>query len=140
MISTFPNLSASQQQGNWRLVPSSHRQRTIITHLHNATAIEEQIHREQAISDSHNCHKYSNGFFLRNLSDIDCNRYFNGLLLQHMSGIDCNRYSNGLFLWHLSGFTYPLWQIVRSIVTNTLYSTDTTSRWTYIFYADGTYF
>ena len=41
-----------------------------ITHLQNATAIEEQVHWEQASLDPQDCHKYSNGMFIQNLFSI----------------------------------------------------------------------
>ena len=42
-----------------------------IAHLQNATAIEEQFHREQASPDPQDCRKYSNGMFIQHLSSID---------------------------------------------------------------------
>ena len=41
-----------------------------ITHLQNATAIEEQVCWEQKSHDPQDCYKYSNGMFIQHLSNI----------------------------------------------------------------------
>ena len=52
------------------LLGNTYYQYCFITHLQNATAIEEQVCWEQANPDSQDCHKYSNGIFIQHLFNI----------------------------------------------------------------------